>query len=71
MRVEAHAFDVQAGDRLLLCSDGLTELVPETAIARILQAHEDPGEAAEALVAEANERGGLDNVTCVLVRWSP
>ncbi|WP_165917222.1 PP2C family protein-serine/threonine phosphatase [Flaviaesturariibacter aridisoli] len=54
------------GDGLLLCSDGLTDLVPRAAIEAILQ-HPDPLEQkAAALVAAANEAGGKDNITVVL-----
>ena len=53
------------GDRLLLASDGLTDLVPEPAIEQILQRHDDDA-AAEALVDAALSAGGRDNVTCLL-----
>ncbi|MDZ7733591.1 MAG: Stp1/IreP family PP2C-type Ser/Thr phosphatase [Acidimicrobiia bacterium] len=55
------------GDRYLICSDGLVDEVAEDVIAGVLRATPDPGEAAEALVAQANEAGGRDNVTCVVV----
>ena len=55
-------------DMLLLCSDGLTRMVTEPEIAGTLQAETDPERAAEKLVALANERGGLDNITVVIVR---
>ena len=71
VRVEAHAFDVQAGDRLLLCSDGLTEMVTNEAIAATLQSESAPEPAAKALLSKANEGGGRDNVTVVIVRFDP
>ncbi len=55
-------------DILLLCSDGLTRMVTEPEIAGTLQAETDPAQAAEKLVALANERGGPDNITVVIVR---
>ena len=55
-------------DMLLLCSDGLTRMVTEPEIAGTLQAETDPERAAEKLVALANERGGPDNITVVIVR---
>jgi serine/threonine protein phosphatase PrpC len=57
-------------DVLLLCSDGLTTMVPDPEIARILsEVDQDLAAAAAALVAAANERGGEDNITVLLVRF--
>jgi protein phosphatase len=67
--VEAHALDVHAGDRLVLCSDGLTEMVTDEAIAAILDAEADPERACTKLVALANEAGGRDNITILIVRF--
>lgn len=58
--------DVRIGDRLLLCSDGLTDLVDDGRIAAVLRAHE-PDTAAAELTAAALRAGGKDNVTCVVV----
>jgi protein phosphatase len=69
--VEAHALDVRAGDRLLLCSDGLTEMVSDEGIADILGAEPDPETACMKLVARANDAGGRDNITVVIVRFDP
>ncbi|GIU97712.1 MAG: hypothetical protein KatS3mg013_1515 [Actinomycetota bacterium] len=55
------------GDRLLLCSDGLTGMVPEVQIRAILEATPDPQEAADRLVHAANRAGGLDNTTVVVI----
>lgn len=55
------------GERLLLCSDGLSDEVDEDEIATILRQNTDPQNAARALVEIANERGGRDNVTVVVV----
>lgn len=55
-------------DVLILCSDGLTRMVPEPEIAGVLQAETNPTRAAEELVSLANERGGPDNITIVVVR---
>lgn len=57
---------VAPGDRLLLCSDGLTDLVPDPMVAELL-ATEDPGSAAAVLVQAALAAGGKDNVTCVVL----
>jgi protein phosphatase len=55
-------------DVLILCSDGLTRMVTEPEIAGVLQAETDPVRGAEELVGMANERGGPDNITVVIVR---
>jgi protein phosphatase len=58
------------GDMLLLCSDGLTTMVTDDDIARILgEAQGDVARAASELVGEANERGGEDNITVVLLKF--
>jgi PPM family protein phosphatase len=54
-------------DRLLLCSDGLSSVVPDARIAALLSAHAEPAAACDALVAEANDGGGPDNVTALVV----
>jgi len=58
-------------DVFLLCTDGLTKMVSEDAIAIVLWREPSPQRAAELLVALANEAGGLDNVTCIVVHASP
>ncbi len=55
------------GDRLLLCSDGLSDLVEDAEIARTLRAHATLDGALEALIQRANALGGRDNITAVLV----
>src|SRR5256714_3992018 len=55
------------GDRLLLCSDGLTNEVSDDHIASTLRSVGDPEEAARHLVTEARDHGGNDNITCVVV----
>jgi PPM family protein phosphatase len=56
-------------DRLLLCSDGLTDMVNDVSIARIMGAHDQPADAAQSLLDEALERGGRDNVTVIVARY--
>jgi protein phosphatase len=60
---------LKPGDRLLLCSDGLTGLVDDAAIARVLRDNKEPQATCKALVAAANSAGGHDNVTVVIVDW--
>jgi len=57
------------GDRLLLCTDGLTDMVDDAAIARELERGASSQEACRALVDLALERGGKDNVTVVVARY--
>jgi len=61
----------QVGDTLLLCSDGLSGPVSDAEIAEILGKHSDIKVAAAKLIERANENGGPDNITSVLVKWQP
>jgi protein phosphatase len=69
VKVQARAFEMQAGDRLLLCSDGLTEMVKDDAIAVVFSAEPDPEGAARTLLQQALDAGGRDNITVVVVRF--
>jgi protein phosphatase len=66
--VDTRSFSARAGDVYLLCSDGLTTMVSEERIAELLRAHARLRDAGEALIAAANEAGGRDNITVLLVR---
>ena len=57
-------------DIYLLCSDGLCGPVKDEQIADVLAAHSDVKVATSKLIEAANENGGPDNVTAVLVRWT-
>jgi PPM family protein phosphatase len=67
VEVDAEEHPLFPRDVLLLCSDGLTRMVTEPEIAGTLQSDPDPSKSAEKLVALANERGGGDNVTVIVV----
>jgi protein phosphatase len=69
IRVEVHKVQIEDGDTVLLCSDGLTGMLHEDEIARILQAQTEPEEACTQLVARANEAGGKDNITVVVAQF--
>ena len=65
---ELTPFDVAAGDRVLLCSDGLSRMVPDKKIASVSSAHAEPEDAVSALIDAALKAGGVDNVTVVLLQ---
>ncbi|MGP0029152.1 MAG: Stp1/IreP family PP2C-type Ser/Thr phosphatase [Acidimicrobiales bacterium] len=67
--VEADMWELQlrSGDRLVLCSDGLSNEVTDEELGQVLAAQPDPAEAARRLVAVANDHGGNDNITVVVV----
>jgi PPM family protein phosphatase len=67
VEVDTLTLEVAPGDLVLLCSDGLSAMVRDEEIVRVLEATDAaPREAAEALVSAANAAGGEDNVTVVL-----
>jgi PPM family protein phosphatase len=68
LHVESHVVDLAVGDAVLVCSDGLTEMISAPTIASILLAAASPEMACARLVACANEMGGYDNVTAVVAR---
>jgi protein phosphatase len=68
VEVDTVSLIAAAGDVVLICSDGLTSMVPEATVGEILRDAPDITSAAEALVAAALDAGGRDNVTVVLFR---
>ena len=60
--------ELRPGDQVLLCSDGLTEVVPGPRIAELLSGEPDGDAACASLIAAANDAGGPDNITVVLLR---
>ena len=68
--VDIQSRRMAVGDMLLLCSDGLTTMVPDEEIARVLgESKGDVSDAVKTLVGLANERGGEDNITVVLLKF--
>jgi len=63
---ECTTSSIVAGDRILLCSDGLWSMLPDPQMALILQQAATPEEACDRLIVEANQAGGKDNVTAVV-----
>jgi protein phosphatase len=66
-QIEVQSFAVESGDRLVLCSDGLTEEVPDEVIRNLLRTHPDCKEAASVLIEAAKNNGGSDNITVIVV----
>lgn len=67
VEVDLDLLELQPGDRLLLCSDGLSGMIDGESIRSTLADNSDPQAAADELVRRANEAGGEDNITVVIV----
>jgi serine/threonine protein phosphatase PrpC len=65
--VQALSFAIEPGDRFLLCSDGLHGVVPDAILRRVLGEESEPQVAARRLVVIANEAGGPDNVSVIVI----
>jgi len=65
--VDVTEVPVQSGDYVLLCSDGLTRMVPEAELAKAIQTFQEPQQICDHLIAAANQNGGADNITVVVV----
>ena len=65
--VDTYRIDLKPGDRLMICSDGLTNMLSDDTIAQTLRRHADPQQAADTLVDMANQAGGDDNITVILL----
>jgi PPM family protein phosphatase len=66
--LETHQHEVQAGDLYLMCSDGLSDMLDDASIAQLLQAHDSLESTGRALIDAANDAGGKDNISVILVR---
>ncbi|HYN99480.1 MAG TPA: Stp1/IreP family PP2C-type Ser/Thr phosphatase [Actinomycetota bacterium] len=67
VEVDVHVLDMEPGDRVLLCSDGLFGMIDDDLIQNVMVTEESPQRAAERLCEEAVHAGGNDNVTTVVV----
>jgi protein phosphatase len=66
--LETHMHDLQNDDVVLMCSDGLSDMLDDARIASVLNAHHSLTDAGHALIAAANDAGGRDNIAVVLAR---
>ena len=69
VKIDFFDMKLEEGDRILLCSDGLTNMVDDDEILPIVKKCASPQEAAQRLVTEANKNGGKDNVSVVLAEF--
>lgn len=69
VKPEVHKLHLKHGDCLLLCTDGLTDMVPNAAIAQILGTAETAATACQLLIQDALDAGGKDNVTVIVARY--
>lgn len=60
--------DLEEGDTVLMCSDGLTNMLEDEDIINIIKSYDDPQTAADVLVRTANQNGGIDNISIILVK---
>lgn len=60
--------EIQSGDLYLVASDGLTGMVEDPQLKKILETRNTPGRMVDAMITEANRRGGLDNITAIVVQ---
>ncbi len=65
--VDFFEVELTSGDRILLCSDGLTNMIEDSEIRRIMCSQRDIAESVERLVYAANENGGKDNISVIIV----
>ena len=70
VHASVHRMRLEPGDVLLLCTDGLTGMLPDDRLATVLQACAGPQDACEQLVRLANEQGGTDNITVIVARYA-
>ncbi len=67
LEIDLHILDLPSGSRLLLCCDGLWGMLPDSAIQTILASAPSPQDACHQLIDAANNAGGRDNITAVIV----
>ena len=70
VHADAHSLELHVGDELLLCSDGLTEMLSHEDMTQVLRSEPHLEAACRRLISLANERGGRDNITVIVARFS-
>jgi PPM family protein phosphatase len=68
VQVDVRSYQARGGDRFMVCSDGLTSMVPEARVTEILERAGSLEQAGRELIAAANDAGGRDNITVILFR---
>ena len=68
MEPDVYRGEVRQGDLYLVASDGLTGMVDDRRLAQLLASRAEPERKVQALISEANGRGGLDNITAIIVQ---
>ena len=67
VEIDTYFYNVENNDIIVLCTDGLTNMVAEEEIKRVVEESRDPEEACSTLVDMANDRGGIDNITVIVI----
>jgi len=67
VKADFYELELRAADRILLCTDGLTNMLSDEEIHRIINGHTDIEQAVRELIAKANEQGGRDNIGIILI----
>ena len=67
LQIGLYHIDLHSGDRLLLCSDGLSDMLTDEQLLNINRSYVSPVEACDALIKAANAAGGEDNITAILI----
>lgn len=68
LQVDTYEIDIRENDEVLLCTDGLTNMLSEEEILEILTKEKDPQAACDTLIENANNKGGEDNITVIIGR---
>jgi protein phosphatase len=71
VQVDVMSDTFRLNDVYLMCSDGLSGMIDDDGLAEVMRSETDLDRASEALIAKANQNGGVDNITCVLARLEP
>ncbi len=68
-RSYVRSFKLKENDRILLCTDGLNDMIDDKQITQILKTESDPQTACKSLISAALEAGGFDNITTIIIDW--